>query len=253
MNLPTHLDWIFLPTAFALGAVHALEPGHGKTLIATYLIGARGTPKHAVILGFSVTVTHTAVIFALALVALCAGAYLNISAIQRWLEIVSAIIVVAMGAWMLRARWRDYRHFRAQECQELQEQKRQYGYTHEVPQPDASGKLSLAQLVSFGVSGGLLPCPAAMMLLLLAIGAGQYTLGFFIVLVFSLGLAATLIGIGIAVCQSVKFGERFVKDRPIVHLLPFLSAVFVTAMGLALLYKAIFAPAFSTDPVSSQR
>jgi nickel/cobalt transporter (NicO) family protein len=258
MTIPTQLTWLFLPTAFVLGAAHALEPGHGKTLVATYLISSKGTSKQAVLLGLTVTLTHTAIIFALAVVALFAGAYLKVSVIQHWLEIVSSVIVVAMGAWMLRARWKEYRHYRAH--QHAHEHghahdhgHEHHGHRHDLPVVEVGGKLSFGQLVSFGVSGGLLPCPAAMMLLLLAIGSGQYVLGFVSVIVFSAGLAGTLIAIGVAVCQGVRFGERFVKDRPIVHLLPFLSAAFVTAMGLALLYKALFLPASKSEPLALPR
>src|SRR5439155_27278549 len=101
-----------LPTAFVLGMAHALEPGHGKTLVASYLIGIKGKPRDAVMLGVTVTFTHTVVIFLLAFAVSLFGAAFPLTQVQHWLEVVSAALVFVMGLWLLRTRWREWRRDR---------------------------------------------------------------------------------------------------------------------------------------------
>src|SRR5204863_6585231 len=103
-----------LAAAFGWGALHALSPGHGKTLVAGYLVGARGTPRHAAILGLTVTATHTASAFALGLTTLAAPQYVLPEQLYPWLGVVSGLLVVGIGLTVMRSRFRRWRATRAQ-------------------------------------------------------------------------------------------------------------------------------------------
>src|SRR2546426_11369989 len=131
MTTPTELSWLFLPSAFVLGMAHALEPGHGKTLVASYLIGIRGTPRDAVLLGASVTFTHTIVIFLLAFAVLAFGAAFPLAQVQHWLEVVSSALVFVMGLWLLRMRWREWRQDRQPQFQPV-EHDEHHSHGHEL-------------------------------------------------------------------------------------------------------------------------
>lgn len=231
------LTWLYLPTAFLIGMVHALEPGHSKTVVAAYLIGFRGTRKSAMLLGLTVTFTHTMVIFLLALCVLLLGSTLPLEKIQHWLEIVSAVLVSVMGLWLTRYRIIQWARDRKHRCMHnlLQDHDHEHGHSHEI----TNGSLSLRQLVSFGFSGGLIPCPTALALFILAVGVGKPVLGLVTVVVFSLGLAITLIVIGLAVCGGYSLFEKETGNGEWVKSLPILSSLVVTLLGAAMLIQAI--------------
>jgi nickel/cobalt exporter len=252
MTIPAQLTWLFLPTAFVLGMAHALEPGHGKTLVASYLIGIRGKTRDAIMLGLTVTFTHTVVIFLLAFAVLAFGAAFPLTQVQHWLEVVSAALVFAMGLWLLRTRWREWkqdRQYAAQQFQPVEHDDHHshshgllhghhhhHSHSHDLP---IDRRLSFRQLVSFGFSGGLVPCPAALAILILAVGMGKPALGLVTVAVFSVGLALALVVIGIGVCKGVGFfGKRFEQSKWTKRL-PVISSGIVTLLGLLMLVKAL--------------
>lgn len=219
----TSLSWLYLPTAFLLGIAHALEPGHSKAIVASYLISVRGTVKDAVALGVVTTIAHTCVILLLAAGVLALGNAFPIERLQHGLEAGSGAIVFVMGLWLLRSRWHHWREHHHPDAN---------GHSTHSHQPLAEGqRLNLKSLVSLGLSGGLVPCPAALALFILSVGIGQPFLGLVTVIVFSIGLAITLIIIGIVVCRGYALVEAKTNAKWM-NLIPFISAITVTLFGL---------------------
>ena len=215
------------------GSVHALSPGHGKSLVAAYLVGSRGTARHALFLGATVTVTHTAGVFALGLVALYLSQYIVPETLYPWLSVVSGLMVLSVGAGILRRRLasrggggHDHLHHDGPG-----------GHTHLPPQ--ASGSITPRSLLALGVSGGLLPCPSALVVMLGAIALHRVAFGLVLVIAFSLGLAATLSGVGLLVLYARRFLNRVPSSRPLFALLPIASAALVTALGAVLTLRGL--------------
>jgi ABC-type nickel/cobalt efflux system permease component RcnA len=182
---------IAILSAFALGAAHALTPGHGKTIVAAYLVGSRGTLKHAAFLGAMVTFTHTIVVFALGIAALFLFRYVVPEKITVWLGAISGLSIVAMGGWMF---YKRFRHARAH----AHHHHHQHGHSHtHVPE-----KVSWSGLAALGASGGLAPCESALVLLLGAIALGRTGFGLILLVSFSLGLAVVLMAIGALVLYA---------------------------------------------------
>jgi len=222
-----------LGVAFFLGAAHALTPGHGKTIVAAYLVGSRGTVWDAVYLGSVVTLTHTASVFALGLLTLYASQYILMDRIYPWLSLVSGLLVAGMGIWLLRSRLRKSGHSHAHG---------EHGHDHDHQQHDHQhepGKVERGHLLSLGISGGLVPCPEAMVVLLMAVSLHKLALGLVILTAFSLGLAAVLILIGVAMILSGGWFGRAAGNGPLLRALPVGSAAVVTLLGAGIVYKAI--------------
>ncbi|MFZ5806288.1 MAG: sulfite exporter TauE/SafE family protein [Verrucomicrobiota bacterium] len=230
------LSWIYLPTAFVLGMLHALEPGHSKTVMASYLISIKGKASDALWLGLTITLTHTIVIFLLALGVLVAHDFFPLEKIQHSLELVSAILVFLMGGWLLQSRIHGWRH--ARDHERGIEHNHHHSH-HHVPLPATGERLSAKQLISFGMAGGLIPCPPALAIFVLSVGTGQATLGVITVVIFSLGLALTLVGIGIAVCKGIDLFQSKLGIEKWSQWLPILSSALVTLLGLLMLFHAI--------------
>lgn len=229
-------DPAFLATALALafffGAVHALTPGHGKTIVAAYLVGSRGRLADAVYLGGVVTATHTVSVFALGLITLYASTRVAVERIFPWLSLLSGAMVLGIGGWLL------FRRLRGGEAGHS------HGHPHSPSHSHAHGHAhshghSHGSLFSLGVSGGLVPCPEALVVLMLSISLGRLAFGLVLLTAFSLGLAAVLIAIGGAM---VLAGGRFTAVRPSSNLtkrLPIVSAAVVTVLGLYMTLEAV--------------
>ncbi len=178
-------------SAFVLGAAHALTPGHGKTIVAAYLVGSRGTLKHAAFLGAMVTFTHTIAVFALGVAVLFLFHYVVPEQVTVWLGAISGFSIVAVGAWMF---YKRLRHARAHAHHHHHHHgaNHHHGHSHShVPE-----ELSWGGLAALGASGGLVPCESALVLLLGAIALGRTGLGLLLLVSFSLGLAVVLMVIG---------------------------------------------------------
>ena len=199
------------------GAAHALTPGHGKAIVAGYLVGSRGRPRHAVALGLIVTATHTIGVFALGLVTLALSAFLVPEQLYPWLTLASGLLVVAVGASVLRSRLRPKRHHHHHH---------QHGH-------------DLRGLLGIGVAAGLLPCPSALVVLLSAIALHRVGLGLALILAFSLGLAATITAIGLVAVLAQKAFARFRLDSAFIRLLPAASAALILAVGVGLTLNAL--------------
>jgi nickel/cobalt transporter (NicO) family protein len=212
---------LLLLTAFAWGAIHSLSPGHGKAMVAAYLVGARGTARHAVALGATVTITHTAGVFALGLVALGLSAYVLPEDLYPWLNLVSGLLVVGVGAYVLRKNLRRRRHHH-----------HHHHHHHEA-------QLSWRGIVAMGAAAGLIPCPSALVVLLGAVAQGQIALGMVMIVAFSLGLACTLTGLGLGVVYAGRALGRFDVPSRLVTALPAVSAVLIVGVGVVLTVNAV--------------
>jgi nickel/cobalt exporter len=229
-----------LAAAFAWGALHALSPGHGKALVAAYLVGSRGTARHAAILGLTVTITHTAAVFALGLVTLLASAYLLPEDVYPWLSVASGTLVVAIGVAVMRARLRRWRAVRS-EIVDAQGTGHEHAHRHHHSLPEA---MNLRTLVGLGVSGGMVPCPSALVVLIGAISQHRVGLGMILIVAFSLGLAATLTAVGLAVLYGGRLVARLRLERRVfggrlVGALPALSAILIVVAGVLITVRAL--------------
>ncbi len=245
----------FLLAAFAWGAMHALSPGHGKTMVAAYLVGTRGTARHAVALGATVTITHTIGVFALGLVTLALSQFILPEQLYPWLNLASGLMVVGIGAAVLRARVRgwefggrgagahsdhhphghDHHHAHAH----------QHHHDHHTPNfelrtPNShTHDLSWKGLIGMGASAGLIPCPSALVVLLSAISQHQVALGLLLITMFSLGLAGTLTGLGLAVVYARRVASRLNVSGRLVTALPAVSALVILGAGCLLTARAV--------------
>ncbi len=213
---------MLLLAAMGWGAVHALSPGHGKAMVAAYLVGARGTPRHAVALGLTVTVTHTIGVFALGLVTLALSAYVVPEDLYPWLNLVAGLLVLGVGAAVLRRRRAARRHH--------------HHHHHHHHGPD---RITWRGLAAMGASAGLVPCPSALVVLLGAIAQHQVALGLVLIAAFSAGLAATLTVLGLAVVHSGRVLARAAGPSRIVAALPTASAFAIVLLGCLLTARAL--------------
>jgi nickel/cobalt exporter len=227
-NLSPLLLAAALGLAALLGGLHALTPGHGKSLVAAYLIGSRGTTGHAITLGSIVTFTHTASVIVIGLLALLASQFIVPRVLAPALEILSGLLVVMLGLQLLWKRWR----FPNEETHH-----HDHHHDHDHPLPE---QVTLNDLLTLGISGGLVPCPEALGVMLLAIGLNRILLGLGLIVAFSFGLAAVLIVIGILLVRSKALLDRLggVGGRW-QKWLPLASAVVVTMLGLGIVVKGI--------------
>ncbi len=239
------IGWsVMLPgmlAAFAFGAVHALSPGHGKTLVAAYLVGSRGTPRHAVLLGLMVTFTHTISVFALGLVTLYLSRFVLPETITPILGAISGVTIVWVGAALLYRRTvgQDMGRHMAPPAQGLAHHHGDGRVHTHVPE-----EISVGGLIALGASGGLVPCPSALVLLLTSVSLGRVGLGLSLLLAFSAGLAVVLTGVGLA----VLFAKRWLPDRaktaesPWFRYLPVASAAFIVCIGMAMTWVSLRPP-----------
>jgi ABC-type nickel/cobalt efflux system permease component RcnA len=225
---------LLLLAAFGWGAVHALSPGHGKAMVAAYLVGTRGTARHAVGLGMTVTVTHTIGVFALGVVALALSAYVLPEQLYPWLNLASGLLVLGVGASVVRSR---VRHARAR----THGHHHHHGHTHDHGETHDHGDLRPRNILAMGASAGLIPCPSALVVLLGAVAQHQIGLGLILIVAFSAGLAATLTGLGLAVVAAGRASARLsaVGGRRVVAVLPALSSLAIVGVGLVLTLQAV--------------
>jgi nickel/cobalt transporter (NicO) family protein len=230
---------LLLLTAFAWGALHALSPGHGKAMVAAYLVGARGTARHAVALGATVTVTHTIGVFALGLVALALSEYVLPEDLFPWLNLVSGLLVLGVGAGVLRSHLRRRRHQRlhhhhGHDHAHGHSHDHEHGHSHAPPE-----RISWRGLIAMGASAGLIPCPSALVVLLGAVAQGQIALGMILIVAFSLGLAATLTGLGLAVVLAGRALGRLNVPSGLATAVPAISALLIVGVGFVLTIQAV--------------
>ncbi len=251
--------------AFGLGAAHALSPGHGKTVVGAYLVGSRGTLKHAVFLGATVTITHTLGVFALGLIAFFASRYILPETLMPYLNFVSGLMVFLIGLTLFKDRlyaalgWKTNNQHAPQDAAHSPDEHdflaseeadggapnnaskvlthTHGGSTHtHLPPKDVTWR----NLLGLGISGGLVPCPSALVLMLAAISQERIGYGIVLTLVFSFGLAATLTCVGLAFLYVGKFFDNpTLGNNRIVKTLPVFSAFVITCLGALICYSSL--------------
>ena len=247
---------LLLLAAFGWGALHALSPGHGKAMVAAYLIGTRGTPRHAMALGGIVTFTHTIGVFALGLVTLLLSQYILPEDLYPWLNLASGLLVVIVGVGVLRSRVRwararrvgshahshgDHEHHHDHGHDHLHAHDHDHGHSHEGHHhhhhvPD---QVTWKGLIAMGAAAGLIPCPSALVVLLGAIAQHQVALGLLLIVAFSAGLAMTLTALGLIVVLGRRAVSRFSIPSGVTTALPALSAVVIVGVGFVLTANAL--------------
>ncbi|MBS0445316.1 MAG: hypothetical protein JSR59_05120 [Proteobacteria bacterium] len=249
-QLPPYAALLALGAAILLGALHALSPGHGKAIVGAYLVGSRGTPRHAAFLGAAVTLTHTLAVYALGIATLLASTWIVPERLLPLLGLGSGLLVFGMGIALLVQRWRaavgawthDHHHAHGQD--------HHHPHAHDAGAPHAhggrmhahlppSGTVSWRGLLALGISGGLLPCPSAMVLLLAAVALDKTLFGLALVLAFSIGMAATLTAVGMAFLYARERLQRRIGAARWMTALPALSAVAITLLGALLCYGSL--------------
>jgi ABC-type nickel/cobalt efflux system permease component RcnA len=248
-----------LALSLFLGAAHGLEPGHGKTIVAAYLVGARGTVGNALFLGGVVTLTHTMSVILLGLVALFASQYVLPEQIFPYLGTASGLLIIGLGTWLLvnHLRRRGYGHSHEEHHDDHSHgehhhgrdhghkeehhhghhdhgHEEHHGHSHEIP-----SKVTLGSLLTLGISGGIVPCPGALVILLLAVALHRIAFGLVLLVAFSVGLAAILIAIGVLIVKARPLVERFSGDGRWIQRLPIASAVVIIVVGCAITFKTL--------------
>ncbi|MDR9402801.1 MAG: sulfite exporter TauE/SafE family protein, partial [Halothece sp. Uz-M2-17] len=209
--------------ALIWGGFHALSPGHGKTMISAYLVGTKATLKQAVVLGLTTTITHTIGVFIFGLIAWFASQYILPEQLSPWLSLVSGVIIFTIGFNLIRKRWHELKHHH-----------HHHHHHHEVT------SASWQDIFALGISGGLVPCPAALVLLLSTIALGQIQYGLMLVLVFSIGLAVTLISLGALFIYGKQQFQKFPQAKLGLQNLPILGAIAITFIGILITGNALW-------------
>jgi nickel/cobalt exporter len=226
--------WLYLPVAIILGALHALEPGHAKSLMAAYIVAIRGTAGQAVTLGISAAIGHTIVVWVIAISALTFGQRYVVDQAEPWITVLSGVLIVLLAVrmlWSLRHR-QDHTHRHSHEGHD-HHHRTHHGHSHE-PVAVREG-VTTGQIIWFGFTGGLMPCPAALAVLLICIQLKAFSLGVAMVAAFSVGVGATLVTIGLAVVWSAgKLSKTWPGFDRLAQRLPYLSAALVMVIGLLL-------------------
>lgn len=279
LSLPTLL--LALVVAMVWGAMHAMTPGHGKTLVGAYLVGSRGTARHALFLGLTTTVTHTAGVFALGLVTLLASEFIVPERLYPWLSFISGLLVVGIGLNLFVSRLRpaltglrvfggarlfstphnahihaghpshdhgphahhhDHAHDHGDHAHDHTHSDHDHAHDSDshshLPLGADGSPVTWRSLLALGISGGLLPCPSALVVLLGAIALDRIGFGLVLVLAFSFGLAGTLTAIGLLLVYAGRLLERVTIRGRVMRLLPAASALFIAVAGMGITAQA---------------
>ncbi|WP_456375088.1 HoxN/HupN/NixA family nickel/cobalt transporter [Methanocaldococcus sp.] len=207
------MNLLFTITAFILGMLHALEPGHGKSVLAAYIVGTKTSIKDAILLGITVTVSHTAVVFLLGIVSIYLLENLNVEMVHDMMSIIGGLILIIIGIWILKS----------------------YFYPHEHKIDTKKGTIAL------GLSAGLVPCPTALAVLLLSISSGNVIDGLIYVAIFSIGLAISLTGLLVLLIESKEFIEKYIGSKKISKL-PLVSGTIILLIGLYTILHPVLHP-----------
>ena len=248
---------IALVVAVGLGAFHALEPGHGKTLVAAYLIGSRGTAKHALLLGLIVTASHTAAVYLIGGMVLYASQYVVPEQLYPWLALASGLMIMGLGVALFLRRLRmkesghhhhhhdHHGHDHAHHSEHSQEHDPDHSHGHSHHHHEHGGAVSLRELLTLGISGGIVPCPAALVVLLSAVSLRRIGFGLLLIVAFSVGLAAVLIAVGMLMVYARQFMSRFQGEgRMVMRWLPLTSSAFIVLFGVGLTWQALASAGF---------
>ncbi|WP_044313023.1 nickel/cobalt efflux protein RcnA [Pseudomonas syringae] len=266
--------WLYFPSAILLGALHGLEPGHSKTMMAAFIVAIRGSVKQAVMLGVAATVSHTAVVWLVAIGGMYLGQGLDAETTEPYFQLASSAVIIAIALWMLWRTWRSEQLYKFESARlshghaghghehdvDSREHEHEHEHGHSHDHSDLEGlnlsaegyqdahekahaddirkrfthrEVSNGQILMFGLTGGLIPCPAAITVLLLCLQVQQVTLGAMMVICFSLGLAITLVTVGAAAAIGArKASNRFPWLSAAARRAPYLSSVLIICVGM---------------------
>lgn len=260
--------WLFIPSAILLGALHGLEPGHSKTMMAAFIVAVRGTLKQAVLLGLAATVSHTAVVWLVAMAGLWFGRGWDAQTSEPWFQLISGILIVLIACWMLWRTWHEsHSHEHEHEHKHEHEHEHEHephhhdhghphehkSHVHQHPLVAADNwqdahqrahaeeinrrfngqQVTTGQIVLFGLTGGLIPCPASITVLLICLQLKKFSLGATLVLGFSVGLALTLVASGAIAALSVKHvANRWPGLNELSRKAPWISGGLIIVVGL---------------------
>ncbi|WP_009630161.1 nickel/cobalt transporter [Synechocystis sp. PCC 7509] len=233
--------------SFLWGGMHAMSPGHGKTIVGAYLVGSRATAQHAIFLGVTTTITHTLAVFALGLIALFASRFVVPEQLYPWLSCLSGLMVMAIGLNLFISRLRNtqfhsttHHHDRDGHSHHHHDRDRgDDGSNHSHLSITDEAPLSWRSLLTLGISGGLVPCPSALVVLLSAVALGRVGFGLVMVLAFSLGLAGVLTGLGLLLVRTKRLFDRLPSQMRLVRVLPAVTAFFVALLGVGITTQAL--------------
>jgi len=239
-------------TAFFLGAVHALSPGHGKAMVAAYLMGSDGNKKDAVILGSIVTLTHVISVLILGIIILFLSNTILPEQIYPWISIFSGVLIFLVGLFLLAGQGHSHNHDHHIHSHDDEDHSHSFHdhshnhhrHPHSHFENDAGpipGKSRLGSLVSLGVAGGMVPCPSAIVVLLVSVTLNKILLGLAIILIFSMGLASVLISIGILIVSVSEVSSKMERFTPILKILPKISAGLILILGIIITFHAMIA------------
>jgi ABC-type nickel/cobalt efflux system permease component RcnA len=244
----TENPWVmllYLFIAIIIGAIHSLSPGHGKALIGAYIIGTKGTVSDAITLGIVTAASHTISVLILGVILLIAFNSVVPDNIASYLNIVSGIIIVIIGIYLLRRRFREmknsthsHEHSHAHDGHDNHHHDHAHGHDHQHITMESIQKNSMWTNVMMGISGGMVPCPTALVVLFLAISLKKLALGLVLIIFFSFGLAATLTTLGILFAKGSKLIDRYDNNR-IVARLPIISAGIIVVLGTVIFIRAL--------------
>lgn len=245
--------WLFVPSAILLGALHGLEPGHSKTMMAAFIVAIRGTVPQAVLLGLAATVSHTLVVWVVALTGLRLGQGWDAQTTEPYFQVASAVLIVGVALWMMARTWREQRrphhaHARHHHDHDGHDPGHHHHHGDDGEPEDAHARahaeeirrrfdgrpVTTGQIILFGLTGGLIPCPAAITVLLLCLQLKEVALGGVLVLCFSIGLALTLMSAGAVAALGMRHAERRWSDAfgHIARQAPYVSGILILAVGL---------------------
>ncbi len=291
--------WLFIPSAILLGALHGLEPGHSKTMMAAFIIAVRGTLAQAILLGLAATVSHTAIVWLIALGGMYFGQRWSAEASEPWMQVISAVLIIGVAVWML---WRtsqdkaacfhdhggeghDHDHHGHDDHAHHDHAHHGHDHAHDghahhehahgascshghavaktTPPVDTAGmdaharghadeierrfagrEVTTGQIVMFGLTGGLIPCPASITVLLLCLQMKRIALGATLVLGFSIGLALTMVASGVIAALGVKHLSKRMEGGRFSELAakaPYFSGALILLVGLYVGYQGLHA------------
>lgn len=262
--------WFFIPSAILLGALHGLEPGHSKTMMAAFIIAIKGTVRQAVMLGLAATISHTAIVWLIAFGGMYLSNKFTAESAEPWLQLISAVIILSTAVWMFWRTWQgekswlaemqghddhhhhdhhhhdhdhdhdhDHHHHDHAALEGLAVNSKEYQDAHarahanDIQRRFAGREVTNGQILLFGLTGGLIPCPAAITVLLICIQLKALTLGATLVVSFSVGLALTLVTVGVGAAVSVRqVAKRWSGFNTMAKRAPYFSSLLIGVVGI---------------------
>jgi ABC-type nickel/cobalt efflux system permease component RcnA len=244
---------LILGAAFLLGAIHALGPGHGKSLMAAYLVGARGRVRDAVVLALTITFSH---VFSVILIGFAAFVVMDVfwsEKVSVWLGIVSGIIITVIGIWLFIQRlqvWHMKQNnslYTVRTAEKKNSSKNHndhhhsssnHSHRHKLLHSSSDPNISVWSNVTLGISSGIVPCPKALVILLLAVSLQKEMLGITIVTIFSMGMALVLVGIGITLVKASHLLKNRFQSRRI-QILPIIGSIIIIILGFIITIRTV--------------